>query len=110
MGNSSGGGDGSGWGAATTGGAATDRATPMEEDEVSMESDGRGSDGAGGSGDRLAAKVAEIDMDAVTERVTSEQSAARKTPFKGGETGVKKKDTGKKKRGFARNKAGPSRR
>ena len=84
----------------------------MEEDEVSMESDGRGSDGAGGSGDRLAARVAEIDIDvdAVTEQVTSEQSAARKTPFKGGETGVKKKDKGKKKSGFARNKAGPGRR
>ena len=44
------------------------------------------------------------------EQVTSEQSAARKTPFEGGEAGVKKKNKGKKKSGFARNKAGPSRR
>jgi len=82
----------------------------MDEGGGSMECDGRGSDGAGGSGDRLAARVAGIDIDTVTERVTSEQSAARRTPFKGGETGVKKKDKGKKKSGFARNKAGPSRR
>ena len=42
------------------------------------------------NGDRLAAKVAEIDIDAVTERVTSEQSAARPTPFGGEAAGVKK--------------------
>jgi len=82
----------------------------MEVDEVSRGSDGRGSDGAGGSGDQLAAQVAGIDIDAVTERATSEQSAARKAPFEGGEAGVKKKNKGKKKSGFARNKAGPSRR
>ena len=62
----------------------------MEVDEVSKESDGRGSGGAGGSGDQLAARVAEIDTDAVTERVTSEQSAARSTPFGGEAAGVRK--------------------
>ena len=93
--SSSGGGDGGGWGAATTGGAAMSGATPMEVDEVGKESDGRGSggrgsDGAGGSGDQLAARVAEIDIDAVTERVTSEQSAARPALFGGEAAGVKK--------------------
>ena len=61
---------------------------------VSMESDGRGSDGAGGSGDQLAAQVAGIDIGAVTERVTSEQSAARPTLFGGGVAGVKKPSRG----------------
>ena len=46
--------------------------------------------GAGGSGDQLAAKVAEIDIYAVTERVTSEQSAARSAPFEGKAAGVGK--------------------
>ena len=41
--------------------------------------------------DRLAARVAEIDMDAVTEQVTSEQSAARTAPFGGEAAGVKKR-------------------
>ena len=82
----------------------------MDVEAVNRGSDSRGSDGAGGSGDQLAAQVAGIDIRAVTERVTSEQSAARPTPFKGGEAGVQKKDKGQKKSGFARNKAGPSRR
>jgi len=81
-----------------------------DECEDSMECDGGGSDGADDSGDRLAARVGGIDIAAVTERVTSEQSAARPTPFKGREAGVQKKDKGQKKSGFARNKAGPSRR
>ena len=34
--------------------------------------------------------MAEIDIDAVTERVTSEQSAARKTPFDNKAAGVGK--------------------
>ena len=50
-----------------------------------------GSDGAGGSGDRLAAQVAGIDIRAVTERVTSEQSAARQALFGGEAAGVKKR-------------------
>ena len=62
----------------------------MDVDQVGMEGDGRGSDGAGGSGDQLAAKVAEIDIYAVTERVTSEQSAARSAPFEGKAAGVGK--------------------
>ena len=57
------------------------------------------SDGAGGSGDQLAAKVAEIDIDAVTERVTSEQSAARPTLFGGEAAGVKKKKTSRGTKG-----------
>jgi len=44
----------------------------MEEDEIST------------------AKVAEIDIDTVTERITSEQSAARPAPFGGEAAGVKK--------------------
>ena len=58
--------------------------------------------GAGGSGDQLAAKVAEIDIYAVTERVTSEQCAARSAPFEGKAAGVKKKGKGKKKSGDQR--------
>jgi hypothetical protein len=88
--NSSRGGDGGGWGTATTGGAETSGAKPMEVDEVSRGSDGRGSDSAGGSGDQLAAQVAGIDIRAVTERVTSEQSAARSAPFEGKAAGVGK--------------------
>ena len=62
----------------------------MEVDEVSRGSDGRGGGGAGGSGDQLAAEVAGIDIGAVTERVTSEQSAARPALFGGEAAGVKK--------------------
>ena len=43
-----------------------------------------------GSGDRLAARVTEIDIDTVTERVTSEQSAARPAPFGNKAAGVGK--------------------
>ena len=63
-------------------------------DEVSRGSDGRGSDGAGGSGDQLVAQVAGIDIDAVTERATSEQSAARPALFGGKPAGVKKPSRG----------------
>ena len=55
-----------------------------------MKCDGRGSEGAGGSGDQLAAGVAEIDIGTVAERVTSEQSAARPALFGGEAAGVKK--------------------
>jgi len=63
----------------------------MDVDRTGMECDGRGSDGAGGSGDQLAAQVAGIDIRAVTERVTSEQSAARQVLFGGDAAGVKKR-------------------
>jgi len=66
-------------------------------------SNGRGSDGAGGSGDQLAAQVAGIDIGAVTERVTSEQSAARSAPFGGEAAGVKKpRSRGKRPNGKQR--------
>jgi len=66
----------------------------MDEDEDGVEGGGRGSDGAGGSRDGLTAhEVAAIDIGAVTERVTSEQSAARSTPFGGEAAGVRKRDT-----------------
>ena len=59
---------------------------------VSRGSDGRGGDGAGSSGGRLAAQVAGIDIGAVTERVTSEQSAARSASFAGGPAGVNQEE------------------
>jgi len=62
----------------------------MREVTPSRGSDGRGSDGADGSGDRLATRVAEIDIDTVTERVTREQSAARQAPFESRAAGVGK--------------------
>jgi len=43
------------------------------------------------SRDQLAAQVAGIGIGAVTERVTSAQSAARQTPFGGEAAGVKKR-------------------
>ena len=62
----------------------------MREVTPSRGSDGRGSDGADGSGDRLATRVAEIDIDTVAERVTSAQSAARSAPFENRAAGVSK--------------------
>jgi len=43
--------------------------------------------------------VAAIDIGVVTERVTSEQSAARSTPFGGEAAGVRKRDTSRGDKG-----------